>query len=91
MVAIQAGALAVFSVYPWYSLMESFQDIFRKCLLSSYLSGLAGSSELWSAASILPMQEVPPAKSFEAFQNVLGLVYKHSAAVFKQTQNDHDH
>lgn len=71
--------------------MESFQDIFRKCLLSSYLSELAGSSELWSASSTKPMQEVPPAKSFETFQNVLGLAYRHGAAVFKQTQNDHDH
>lgn len=68
LVAIQAWALAVFSVYPWYSLMESFQDIFRKCLLSSYLSELAGSSELWSASSTKPMQEVPPLKALKHFK-----------------------
>lgn len=68
LVAIQARALAVFSVYPWYSLMESFQDIFRKCLLSSYLSELAGSSELWSASFTKPMQEVPPLKALKHFK-----------------------
>ena len=68
LVAIQAWALAVFSVYPWYSLMESFQDTFRKCLLSSCLSELAGSSELWSASSTKPMQEVPPLKALKHFK-----------------------
>lgn len=68
LVAIQAWALAVFSVYPWYSLMESFQDIFRKCLLSSDLSELAGSSELWSALSTKPMQEIPPLKALKHFK-----------------------
>lgn len=85
LVAIQAWALFFFfCVYPWYCLMESFQDIFRKCLLSSHLSELAGSSELWSASSTKPMQEVPPAKSSETFPNILGLVYMHWAAVFKK-------
>ena len=68
LVAIQAWTLAGFSVYPWYSLMESFQDIFRKCLLSSYLSELAGSSELWSASSTKPMQEVPLLKALKHFK-----------------------
>lgn len=68
LVAIQAWALSVFSVYPWHRLMESFQDIFRKCLLSSYLSELAGSSELWSASSAKPMQEVPPLKALKHFK-----------------------
>lgn len=91
LVAVEAWALGVFSVYPWYSLMESFQGIFRKCLLSSYLSELAGSSELQSASAAKTMQEVSPAKSFEAFQNVLGLVSKHlAAAVVKQTQKEDD-
>lgn len=68
LVAIQAWALSGFSVYPWHRLMESFQDIFRKCLFSSYLSELAGSSELWSASSAKPMQEVPPLKALKHFK-----------------------